>query len=154
MNYDDLKLHDPDDFFSLLVHTGYLTAVDNPLKNNYIVKIPNEEILNCFESNIKKVFDANLTSGPDKRADKLASGFLEGNTSSVTAILNSLLTSYVSIRDLATKSKPENFYHGFMSGIFTVSEKWAKEYKSNFEAGNGYADISLALFVKCVDKSP
>ena len=44
MNYDDLKLHDPDDFFSLLVHTGYLTAVDNPLKNNYIVKIPNEEI--------------------------------------------------------------------------------------------------------------
>lgn len=54
-----------------------------------------------------------------------------------------MLTSYVSIRDLATKSKLENFYHGFMSGIFTVSEKWAKEYKSNFEAGNGYADISF-----------
>ncbi len=143
MNYDDLKLHDPDDFFSLLVHTGYLTAVGNPSKNNYIVKIPNEEILNCFESNIKKVFDDNLTSGPDKKAEKLASGFLEGNTSSVTAILNSLLTSYVSIRDLATKSKPENFYHGFMSGIFTVSEKWVKEYKSNFEAGDGYADISF-----------
>lgn len=53
------------------------------------------------------------------------------------------MTSYVSIRDLATKSKPENFYHGFMSGIFTVSEKWVKEYKSNFEAGNGYADISF-----------
>lgn len=29
MNYDDLKLHDPDDFFSLLLHTGYLTAVGN-----------------------------------------------------------------------------------------------------------------------------
>ena len=143
MNYDDLKLHDPDDFFSLLVHTGYLTAVGNPSKNNYIVKIPNEEILNCFESNIKKVFDDNLTLGPDKKAEKLAKGFLEGNTSSVTCILNSLLTSYVSIRDLATKSKPENFYHGFMSGIFTVSEKWVKEYKSNFEAGNGYADISF-----------
>ena len=143
MNYDDLKLHDPNDFFSLLVHTGYLTAVGNPSKNNYIVKIPNEEILNCFESNIKKVFDDNLTLGPDKKAEKLASGFLEGNTSSVTNILNSLLTSYVSIRDLATKSKPENFYHGFMSGIFTVSEKWVKEYKSNFEAGNGYADISF-----------
>ena len=143
MNYDDLKLHDPDDFFSLLVHTGYLTAVGNPSKNNYIVKIPNEEILNCFESNIKKVFDDNLTLGPDKKAEKLAKGFLEGNTSSVTSILNSLLTSYVSIRDLATKSKPENFYHGFMSGIFRVSEKWVKEYKSNFEAGNGYADISF-----------
>ena len=143
MNYDDLKLHDPDDFFSLLVHTGYLTAVGNPSKNNYIVKIPNEEILNCFESNIKKVFDDNLTLGPDKKAEKLAKGFLEGNTLSVTSILNSLLTSYVSIRDLATKSKPENFYHGFMSGIFTVSEKWVKEYKSNFEAGNGYADISF-----------
>ena len=143
MNYDDLKLHDPDDFFSLLVHTGYLTAVGNPSKNNYIVKIPNEEILNCFESNIKKVFDDILTLGPDKKAEKLATGFLEGNTLSVTSILNSLLTSYVSIRDLATKSKPENFYHGLMSGIFTVSEKWVKEYKSNFEAGNGYADISF-----------
>ena len=143
MNYDELKLHDPDDFFSLLVHTGYLTAVGNPSKNNYIVKIPNEEILNCFESNIKKVFDDILTLGPDKKAEKLATGFLEGNTLSVTSILNSLLTSYVSIRDLATKSKPENFYHGLMSGIFTVSEKWVKEYKSNFEAGNGYADISF-----------
>lgn len=30
MNYDDLKLHDPDDFFSLLLHKGYLTAVGNP----------------------------------------------------------------------------------------------------------------------------
>ena len=143
MNYDDLKLHDPDDFFSLLVHTGYLTGVGNPSKNNYIVKIPNEEILNCFESSIKKVFDDILTLGPDKKAEKLATGFLEGNTLSVTSILNSLLTSYVSIRDLATKSKPENFYHGLMSGIFTVSEKWVKEYKSNFEAGNGYADISF-----------
>ena len=33
MNYDDLKLHDPDDFFSLLLHTGYLTAVDK-IKSN------------------------------------------------------------------------------------------------------------------------
>ena len=48
MNYDDLKLHDPDDFFSLLLHTGYLTAVDNPSKNNYLVKIPNKEILECL----------------------------------------------------------------------------------------------------------
>ena len=30
-----------------------------------------------------------------------------------------------------------------MSGIFTVSDRWIKEYKSNFEAGNGYADISF-----------
>ena len=36
MNYDDLKLHDPDDFFSLLLHTGYLTAVGNSSKNNYL----------------------------------------------------------------------------------------------------------------------
>lgn len=57
MNYDDLKLHDPDDFFSLLLHTRYLTAVGNPSKNNYLVKIPNKEILECFNSNITECFN-------------------------------------------------------------------------------------------------
>ena len=143
MNYDDLKLHDPDDFFSLLLHTGYLTAVGNPNKNNYIVKIPNEEILDCFESNIKKAFDEGLTEGPDKKAQTLAKDFLDGNTKDIVKTLNSLMSSYVSIRDLATKAKTENFYHGFMSGIFTVSNRWIKDYKSNVEAGNGYADITF-----------
>lgn len=143
MNYDDLKLHDPDDFFSLLLHTGYLTAVGNTSENNYTVKIPNKEILDCFKANIKKAFDDSLTLGSDKKAESLATDFLEGNTAEIVKTLNSLLSSYVSIRDLATKSKPENFYHGFMSGIFTVSDRWIKEYKSNFEAGNGYADISF-----------
>ena len=143
MNYDDLKLHDPDDFFSLLLHTGYLTAVGNTSENNYTVKIPNKEILDCFKANIKKAFDDSLTLGSEKKAETLATDFLEGNTADIVKTLNSLLSSYVSIRDLATKSNPENFYHGFMSGIFTVSDRWIKEYKSNYEAGNGYADISF-----------
>ena len=49
MNYDD--------FFSILLHTGYLTAVGNPSKNDYLVKIPNKEILECFNSNITECFN-------------------------------------------------------------------------------------------------
>lgn len=67
MNYDDMKLHDPDDFFSLLLHTGYLTAIGNTSENNYTVKIPNKEILDCFNANIKKAFDDSLTLVSDKK---------------------------------------------------------------------------------------
>lgn len=138
-----MKLHDPDDFFSLLLHTGYLTAVGNTSENNYTVKIPNKEILDCFNANIKKAFDDSLTLVSDKKTETLATDFLEGNAANIIKTLNSLLSSYVSIRDLARESKPENFYHGFMSDIFTISDRWIKEYKSNLEAGNGYAYISF-----------
>mgnify|MGYP007039773627 FL=1 len=77
MNYDDLKLHDPDDFFSLLLHTGYLTAVDNPSKNNYLVKIPNKEILECFNSNITECFNDMVKEGPDFKAVNIAKFLLK-----------------------------------------------------------------------------
>ncbi|MDY5063249.1 MAG: PD-(D/E)XK nuclease domain-containing protein, partial [Succinivibrio sp.] len=37
----------------------------------------------------------------------------------------------------------ENYYHGFINGIFTSCEKLVSEYHSNYEAGNGYPDITF-----------
>lgn len=54
MNYDDLKLHDPDDFFSLLLHTGYLTAVGNTSENNYTVKFQIRKFLTALRPISKK----------------------------------------------------------------------------------------------------
>ena len=61
MNYDTLSEHKSDDFWSLLLHTGYLTVDWEQTKkeglakeNNkdIFVRIPNLEILECFENNI------------------------------------------------------------------------------------------------------
>ncbi|MGN1356945.1 MAG: PD-(D/E)XK nuclease domain-containing protein, partial [Succinivibrionaceae bacterium] len=52
-----------------------------------------------------------------------------------------LLQTYVSVRDFATRAKPENFYHGFLSGVFTNCGSFITEFKSNSESGDGYADL-------------
>ena len=54
-----------------------------------------------------------------------------------------MLQKYVSIRDTATKAPLENYYHGFLNGIFTSCEKLVLEYHSNYESGNGYPDITF-----------
>ncbi|MBW7570661.1 PD-(D/E)XK nuclease domain-containing protein, partial [Succinivibrio faecicola] len=54
-----------------------------------------------------------------------------------------LLLNYVSVRDFATKSKPENYYHGFLSGVFASCGDYINDFKSNTETGNGYADITF-----------
>ena len=143
MNYDDLKLHDPDDFFSLLLHTGYLTAVGNPSKNNYLVKIPNKEILECFNTNITECFNDMVKEGPDFKAVNIVKALLNGDEKKVEDLLSEVILTYVSTRDFATKSNPENFYQGFLSGIFFNCKDVISCYRSNAEAGLGYLDFAF-----------
>ena len=143
MNYDALKLHDPDDFFSLLLHTGYLTAVGNPSKDNYLVKIPNKEILECFNTNITECFNDMVKEGPDFKAVNIAKALLNGDEKKVEDLLSEVILTYVSTRDFATKSNPENFYQGFLSGIFFNCKDVISCYRSNAEAGLGYLDFAF-----------
>ena len=148
MNYDTLSEHKSDDFWSLLLHTGYLTVdweqtqkEELAKENNkdIFVKIPNLEILECFENNIKERFCNVLKK--DNLALNIANALLEGNVDFVQAKLGPLLRSFVSIRDTATKAPHENYYHGFLNGIFTNCKDNLGEYHSNYESGDGYADI-------------
>ena len=150
MNYDCLSEHDPNDFWSLLLHTGYLT-VDwektgalNPNENNpddIVVRLPNLEIKDCFTKNIQKRFKdvfVNL-----ELPGKFVNALVKGQQVDISNILFDMLQKYVSIRDTATKAPLENYYHGFINGIFTSCEKLVSEYHSNYEAGNGYPDITF-----------
>ena len=148
MNYDTLSEHKSDDFWSLLLHTGYLTVdweqtqkEELAKENNkdIFVKIPNLEILDCFENNIKERFCNVLKK--DNLALNIANALLEGNVDFVQNKLGPLLRSFVSIRDTATKAPHENYYHGFLNGIFTNCKDNLGEYHSNYESGDGYADI-------------
>ena len=150
MNYDCLSLHKSDDFWSLLLHTGYLTvdwektdeaelSKDSKTNKEIFARIPNLEILECFENNIKERF-GNVVKR-DNLALNISNALLEGNVDFVQNKLGPLLRSFVSIRDTATRAPHENYYHGFLNGIFTNCKDNLGEYHSNFESGDGYPDI-------------
>ena len=151
MNYDCLSQHEPNDFWSLLLHTGYLTVdwektdaltpnESNP--DDTVVRLPNLEIKDCFAKNIQKRF--NDVFKKDNLADKIANALFTGDTEFVQSQLRKYLKQFVSIRDTATKAPYENYYHGFLNGVFTnCSKDFLTEYHSNYESGDGYADITF-----------
>ena len=153
MNYDCLSEHDPNDFWSLLLHTGYLTldwektdedelVKDNSSNKEVYVRIPNLEIQKCFKEDIQKRFDSFLKK--DNLADKIANALFTGDTEFVQTKLRIYLKKFVSIRDTATKAPHENYYHDFLNGVFTnCSNDFLTEYHSNYESGDGYADITF-----------
>ena len=150
MNYDTLSEHKSDDFWSLLLHTGYLTVdwvqtqkEELAKENNkdIFVKIPNLEILECFENNILDRFGKILSK--DNLALNIANALLEGKVDYVQDKLGSLLRSFVSVRDTATRAPHENYYHGFLNSIFTNCKDNLGEYHSNYESGDGDSDITF-----------
>ena len=152
MNYDCLSKHDTNDFWSLLLHTGYLTldwektdedelVKDNSSNKEVYVRIPNLEIQKCFKEDIQKRFGSEFIRL--NLHNKLVQAFACGKQVEITNIFFDMLQKYVSIRDTATKAPLENYYHGFINGIFTSCEKLVSEYHFNYEAGNGYPDITF-----------
>ncbi len=154
MNYDCLSQHESDDFWSLLLHTGYLTvdwektdeaelSKDSKTNKEIFARIPNLEILECFEHNIKTRFSSEFVrlSLHNKLVDALSCG----NQKETYYIFFDMLQKYVSIRDTATKAPLENYYHGFINGIFTCCENIISDYHSNYESGSGYPDITFKV---------
>ena len=151
MNYDCLPQHNSDDFWSLLLHTGYLTldwektdeaelSKDSKTNKEVFARIPNLEILECFEHNIQNRFNTKIA--PNSVADTLANNLFEGKSEIASDTIYNLLQSYISIRDNATKAPHENYYHGYLNGLFSnCSVNFFSEYHSNYELGDGYADI-------------
>ena len=143
--YGDLKKHDINDFWTLLLYTGYLTF--DPLNKGqedevYNVSIPNEEIRKCFKSKILNFYKNNTVI--KNRTDDLIKGLFSENAEIVETSLCSLLAKYVSIRDFSTRAPKENYYHGFMNGLLINGTSYIEEHKSNVESGDGYVDIIAA----------
>ena len=154
MNFDCLSQHESDDFWSLLLHTGYLTvdwektdeaelSKDSKTNKETFARIPNLEILECFEHNIKTRFSSEFLKL--NLHNKLVDALSCGNQKETYDIFFDMLQKYVSIRDTATKAPLENYYHGFINGIFTCSENIISDYHSNYESGSGYPDITFKV---------
>ena len=154
MNYDCLSQHESDDFWSLLLHTGYLTvdwektdeaelSKDSKTNKEIFARIPNLEILECFEHNIKTRFSSEFVKL--NLHNKLVDALSCGNQKETYDIFFDMLQKYVSIRDTATKAPLENYYHGFINGIFTCCENIISDYHSNYESSSGYPDITFKV---------
>ena len=144
--YGDLQNHDLNDFWTLLLYTGYLTfdpseTVRKENQTLYQLYIPNQEIRKCFESKILDFFRNNPAM--KNHTEDLIRNMFAGDEAEVQLHLNRLLEKYISIRDFATSAPKENYYHGFMNGLLINGCSLIQEQKSNFESGNGYIDLLL-----------
>ena len=142
LNYGELANHNSGDFWTLLFYTGYLTVDERkpgrPL--DFRVRIPNEEIRETFRKSIVAHFSKdNATCA--QHGLQLAKAAFAGDAQSVKAALSLVLESYVSVRDTATRSKPENFYQGFLVALLSCAGSSVRNFASNGEAGDGYADF-------------
>jgi hypothetical protein len=143
--YGDLKNHNIDDFWTLLLYTGYLTI--NPKyisskKNEYELRIPNLEVQECFKEKIQDFFTKNPLM--QNYTTDLVKGLFNGDEQSVEKNINNLLKKYVSLNDLSTRSPKENFYQGLMIGALANASVEIDEMQSNMESGDGYADLKLS----------
>ena len=141
MNYDSLSRHNAKDMWSLLLHTGYLTATRVVSGDRCVVKIPNLEIKECFDKSIMASFEEAVRQDNANLAvlDALSSG----DDSKAQILLQGMLSSFVSIRAFATRSGPENYYEGFLTGVLASLGRRLQDLKVESDAGSGYADIQF-----------
>ena len=142
VTYADLADHKSEDFWTLLLFSGYLTAVDRKAGGRYSLKIPNEEIRESFLNRIGRMFSpANAEFVP--YGISFAKAAFSGSAIDLSNILSEVLIDFVSLRDPATKAPAENYYHGLLVGLLACARNTVANFESNREAGNGFADVSF-----------
>ena len=143
LTYDYLHSSE-DNLWSILYLTGYLTRVrEKDLKENerYLIQknnavalmIPNAEIRSIYEDTIIRWFDDNARKWDLSR---LFQAVWNGKCEMITEELNGLLRRTISYHDYK-----EDFYHAFLTGIFTGAGYMAE---SNREHGEGRSDVTVS----------
>lgn len=133
ITYDDLE-DIGDNLWNFLYLTGYLTKESEYFKNHTVylkVRIPNIEVKTVYTNTILNWFQESVKK---KDFRELYRAMEEKNTGKMGEILTEQLFSVISFYDSA-----ENFYHGFLAGILSQSEKYLV--KSNRESGLGRSDL-------------
>ena len=131
-----------ENLWSILFTTGYLTQRERIDSRKLRLAIPNREIKELFELQIREWFQEK-SSEDVKKLDKLCMAFPNGDAETIEDLFNDYLWNTISIRDTAVKGRKENFYHGVLLGLLSHMENWAVW--SNIESGEGYCDILLEV---------
>ncbi len=142
LNYGELAQHNPDDFWTLLLFTGYLTIAERLPESAAAcrVRLPNEEIRETFRDKVKNYFSRN-NAVCAQRGVLLAKAAFSGDARAMKSVLMPVLEGYVAVRDAASRSKPENYYQGFLAALFACAGTAVKNFDPNGEAGDGCVDF-------------
>lgn len=129
---------DIDNLWSVLFTTGYLTYRGRNEDGSWKLIIPNREIHELFDRQIKIWFYSHIEGG----LQPLYQAFDAHNIEEVEKNINACMIDSISFMDGGnTDESRETFYHGLLLGILRARRGW--RVKSNREAGNGRADIIL-----------
>ena len=131
-----------ENLWSILFTTGYLTQRERIDSRKLRLAIPNREIKELFELQIREWFQEK-SSEDVKKLDKLCMALPDGDAETIEDLFNDYLWNTISIRDTAVKGRKENLHHGVLLGLLSHMENWAVW--SNIESGEGYCDILLEV---------
>lgn len=137
LTYDYLK-STPQNFWSLLYLTGYLTNADpaevtGPIPKGYVaLRIPNKEVREVFDDNIREWFSGYVMKL--NRAE-ICDAIWNGDVDTAQRLLSALLLKSISYHDYR-----ENFYHAFLAGLFAGNECAVE---TNQEYGVGRPDVVI-----------
>ncbi len=142
LTYRDLD-SEPDNLWSILFTTGYLTQCGTQVGDLTELVIPNREIKWIFVRQIREWFNQETVKNMEK-LESFCRAFQENDTAAIEDGFNAYLKKTISIRDTNTrKEMKENFYHGILLGLFGNMDGW--DVQSNAESGDGYSDISIEI---------
>ena len=142
LTYRDLD-SDPDNLWSILFTTGYLTQRSSQLGDMTELVIPNKEVQWIYIRQIREWFKSETRKNIEK-LENFCRAFEENDTAAIEEGFNAYLKKTISIRDTSVrKEMKENFYHGIMLGLFANMDGW--DVQSNAESGDGYSDISVEI---------
>lgn len=127
--------HSSEKLLSLLYAAGYLTSAGTDTDGNVILRLPNEEIRDCFKRRITASFDKKGASTMSA-GQSVTEALFAGRPFQAGERVSEYLSRAMSVRDGGS----EAFYHGLILGLFNCEESCLS---SNREAGNGYPDIVL-----------
>ncbi len=146
MNFRKLDEGEINSFWSMLYLTGYLTqAAKTEEGNNYTLKIPNKEIMECFKDRILNYFTSE-SSKYKVGSHNLIQYLAQNDVENAQIELTNLLKNYIGIFDI--NKTYEYMYHMFLNGIFVASKEFIENpesFKSNEESGDGRADIKFIV---------
>ena len=141
-SFEDLKIS-PGYIWSLMVASGYLRVVrklnDDPFSTDYVVDIPNLEILSFFE----KDFIRRFMKDPDYFRE-LIDSLVKGNMYRFEERLKYIFMTSPSHFDF---KQEEANYHLFILGML-IQLKREYKVKSNLETGYGRTDVLVLPYDK------
>lgn len=142
LTYDEID-NSIENLWSVLFTTGYLTQAGKAQRGIYQLKIPNEEVREVYQYQIKEWLNRTIrkNEGNEKPFWK---SFGEGNSAEVEEYLTKMLGNSISVFDTkGQKGERENSYHMLLVGLLACNPDWYV--KSNVEAGEGFADIIVEM---------